>query len=160
MATLAAVAVPSETKPAAVVVPPAISREPSGKKGKFRSSEKEARAAKAAKKTAKKAARQADRKARAKANNRPPARPTSTAKPRVEAMPDSRNGAGTASRKAAKTDTKSTSSAGEDPPRSTKKTPSGAPRAGGVRAMSTTMWVLIAAIIVIALLGWFFATRH
>jgi hypothetical protein len=54
----------------------------------------------------------------------------------------------------------SPSSADYAPPRSTKKTPSGAPRAGGVRAMSTTMWVLIAAILVIAALGWFFATRH
>jgi hypothetical protein len=143
-----------------MIAPVPIAPAPSTKKGKFRSSEKEARAAKAAKKAAKKAARQAERKARAKANNRAPARPAPTAKPRVEAAPASRNGAGATSRKGAKIASTSAPIA-DDVPRAAKKTPSGAPRgASGVRTMSTTMIVLVAAVLVIAALGWFFATRH
>jgi cobalamin biosynthesis Mg chelatase CobN len=135
---------------------------PPSKKAKFGHSAKDARAAKVAKKAAKKAARQAERKARAQSSNKAAIRAmTAAAKGRrLDAT-----GASTTARADGRTTGHSPISdegrrAGDSqrPKRTSRRSP--AQPSGGMRALSTAMLILVAAVLVFAALGWFLAARH
>ena len=134
---------------------------PPSKKAKFGQGPKDARVAKAAKKAAKKAARQAEKKARAKNNNKAAIRAAATAKVRqVDTPPVSMNaraGGQKGARSALPEAGRRTGGSQRD---ATSRTTSAVRSIGSVRAMSTTLLVLVAAVLVLGGLGWFLASRH
>jgi hypothetical protein len=146
---------PIEPKKAGAIAP--------AQKTKFGRGTKDTRAAKAAKKAAKKAARQAERKARAKNNNKAAQRAAALAATKGHeasttlASTTARVDAQKRARRPVPEAGRSSGGSQRDAKSST------APRArfiGGVRAVSTTLLVLVAAVLVLAALGWFLASRH
>jgi hypothetical protein len=152
------VAPPTVVRAAPVATTSATEAAPPSKKAKFARTSKEARAAKAAKKAAKKAARQAERKARAKNNNRAAIRATAAAQAgKAETLPasaariDGRKAVAPSSDKARRA---------MPAQRATKNLSTEGRPAGGLRAISTTLLILVAAVGVLSALGWFLASRR
>jgi hypothetical protein len=135
---------------------------PPSKTAKSGRGSKEARAAKVAKKAAKRAARQAERKARAKNNNKSAIRGALAAARGHKADPDAEPM--TARAEARKTAFSSPSEIGRragTPQRPAKASASSSVRPSRGRwARSTPLLVLLAAVAVLAGLGWFLAGRH
>jgi len=147
-------------RPVAAAAAPASEIAPS-QKTKFGRGPKEARAAKAAKKAAKKAARQAERKTRAKSNNKAAVRATAAARERQADLAPMSATARAGGPKSARSSMPESAHRTGGSQRETKSTVASAARAtGGVRALSTTMLVLVAAVLVLAGLGWFLASRR